>query len=93
MKTAENPDVEIVELDMRGQICPSCMLLALKQVNEVAGELKQATKELHILTDSRQATSTIPEAVGKMGYQVDITCQDDAYHIRIHCPQQERVSL
>lgn len=93
MNNTENPAVEIVEMDMRGQICPSCMLLALKQVNEVASELKQATKELHILTDSRQATSTIPEAVSNMGYQVDITSQGDAYHIRIHCPQQERVSL
>ena len=83
---------EIVELDVRGQICPSCMLLALKQVNELETELKQAIKELHVLTDSRQATSTIPEAISKMGYQVDITDRDDGYHIRIYYPHKDRVS-
>lgn len=82
----------IVELDVRGQICPSCMIIALKQVNLLEKELKHSSKELHILTDNRQLTSTIPEAVIKMGYQIGIARETEGYRIRIRYPRKARLT-
>jgi len=78
-----NADRELIELDMRGQICPSCLLMALKQVNEKQDGLRSGQAVLHILTDDRQATNTIPNAVVNMGYIVDIEKIKDFYTIKI----------
>jgi len=73
----------VVEMDIRGQICPSCLLLALKEVNDHAADLRAGHLELRILTDSRQATATIPEAVNNMGFEVEIDKTDGHYTVAI----------
>lgn len=60
-----------VELDIRGQICPSTLLSALRSINLHRSELRQGL-QLAIRTDNRAATSTIPEMVVKMGYAVRV---------------------
>lgn len=72
------------ECDLRGQICPSCLLMSLSQVNRHQQALKQEHRQLHILTDDRQATATIPEAVKNMGYQVAVEKEQGSYRIRIY---------
>lgn len=69
-----------VELDIRGQICPSCLLIALQEVNARQDALRDGTEVLNILTDSRHATNTIPAAVGNMGYQVSVD-KDGGFYI------------
>lgn len=76
-----NLEKETVELDIRGQICPSCLLLTLKAVNEHSAALRQAAAEVVIHTDDRMAVSTIPGAVGKMGFQAEITQEANGYRI------------
>lgn len=73
----------VVEFDMRGQICPSCLLIALKQVNQSQDDIKNNNMELHILSDDRQSTSTIPEAIKNMGYDIDVVKEQGWYRIKI----------
>lgn len=73
----------IIEQDVRGQICPSCLLLALRNLNEQQTGIKGGQAEFHILTDNRQSTTTIPNAVGNMGYAVDIRKERGYYRIVI----------
>lgn len=75
--------MQSVDLDIRGQICPSCLLLALKELNRLSREIRAGDAEIVITTDDRQATSTIPAAAGRMGYAVDVHALDGAYRIRI----------
>jgi len=74
---------EILRLDIRGQICPSCLLLTLKALNEHANRLRADTLEVVVITDDRQATATIPETSAKMGYRAEVDRLDAAYRIRI----------
>lgn len=77
----DNP--ELAELDIRGQICPSCLLLALREVNERADALRRGAVEIRILTDNRQATATIPAAVTNMGFEVAVAKEGGHYALRI----------
>ncbi|GAB4559030.1 MAG: sulfurtransferase TusA family protein [Geothermobacteraceae bacterium] len=72
---------ETICIDIRGQICPAALLMALKATNEHKISLEQGRLCLEILTDNRDATVTIPEAVRNMGYNVDV--QKAARHYRI----------
>lgn len=73
----------IIEQDVRGQICPSCLLIALRHVNEQKDRIKSGQAELHILTDNRHATTTIPSAVGNMGYAVEVQKEHGNYRVVI----------
>lgn len=74
---------ELIEIDIRGQICPSCLLTTLREVNQRQAELKAGQVSLRVRTDSRDATSTIPAAVGNMGYPVTVEKKQGYYLILI----------
>jgi hypothetical protein len=76
-------ETEKVELDIRGQICPSCLLLTLKAVNQNSAGLRRAATEVVVFTDDRMAVNTIPDAVGKMGFQAEISQGERGYCIRV----------
>ena len=59
---------DVIVHDIRGQICPSCLLFTLREVNEQRDALKNKNTRLIIKTDNRDATATIPEALTSMGY-------------------------
>lgn len=71
------------ELDILGQACPACLLVALKELNENRDKLKNGDTEIVIKTDHRDATRTIPEAAKAMGYAVDIKRVETYYEIKI----------
>lgn len=73
-----------IEMDIRGQICPSCLLLALKEVNANIQGIKQGDSEILILSDDRHATVTIPEAIEKMGLSTAIEKGPEGFNIRIY---------
>jgi len=75
--------VETIEFDIRGQICPSSLLVALKEVNSRAEGLRQGSVQLCFLTDNRDATITIPESASNMGYGVALEKKDGYYRIMI----------
>lgn len=78
--------METKSFDIRGQICPSTLLIALKQINMYHQELKEGTLQLEFLTDNRDAVSTIPAAVNDMGYTSSIENTDGYYHLIIKGP-------
>lgn len=74
---------DVVEFDICGQICPSALLTALREVNQNKKTLQRGILKLVFLTDNRDATSTIPGAVTNMGYEVKVTKDQGCYRIEI----------
>lgn len=72
-----------IELDIRGQICPSTLLVTLREVNNNIDALMSGTTRLSVTTDNRDCTNTIPEAVGNMGLQAEINKNGSHYTILI----------
>lgn len=83
MSMPERSEQAIIEHDMRGQICPSCLIMALREINTRQDEIRSMSRELHILTDNRQSTSTIPQAAINMGYQVEVIKEQSWYRLKI----------
>ena len=77
-------DIHSIRLDIRGQLCPSCLLQTLKELNRHGADVRSGRAEIVVLTDDRQATSTIPGAAGKMGFRTNVDRQDNFYLIRIY---------
>lgn len=75
--------MENVKLDLRGQMCPSSLLAALREINSHKADLKAGSLALTLLTDNRDSTITIPEAVARMGYEAYVTKEDGYYRIDI----------
>jgi len=84
----EQPCVNSVTLDLRGQICPATLLKSLKQLNEMRGDLGSGASRLTILTDHRDATVTVPEAAGNMGYAVSVRKEDRHYVITVEAARR-----
>jgi TusA-related sulfurtransferase len=72
---------QTIDIDIRGQICPSCLLLTLKELNRNAAAIRSGAVKVAVLTDDRQATATIPAAAERMGFLVEV--QHDAAGYRI----------
>lgn len=76
---------KIIELNILGQVCPSCLLVALRESNEHRDKLRSGATELAIKTDHRDATRTIPDSMRAMGYTVDVKKITSHYEIRVWC--------
>ncbi|PLX75120.1 MAG: sulfurtransferase TusA family protein [Desulfuromonas sp.] len=76
-------DNEIIELDIRGQVCPSSLLLTLKQINSHYESVASGQSEVVVKTDNRDATGTIPAAVENMGLVAAVEKQAGYYRITI----------
>ena len=74
---------ETIAIDIRGQLCPSCLLLTLKALNRSGAAVRDGSAEIMVTTDDRQATATIPATVDRMGFQTDVSREDASYRIRI----------
>lgn len=79
------------EMDIRGQLCPSSLLLALREVNRQHQELLTGHLRIMILTDNRDATGTVPEAVRNMGLDAKVEKAEGYYRISIE--QQSESTL
>ena len=74
---------EILEKDIRGQICPSSLLLALREINNCYERLSSGQLEIVVLTDNRDATGTIPQTVENMGLSATIEKLAGYYRILV----------
>ena len=74
---------QTIDIDIRGQICPSCLLLALKELNHHGAAVRAGSAEIVVTTDDRQATATIPATAERMGFRTEVTRLDSSYRIRI----------
>lgn len=75
--------MQTITLDIRGQLCPSCLLRTLKALNQHGAAVRAGSTEIVVTTDDRQATATIPAAADRMGFRTDVVRQDGTYRIRI----------
>lgn len=73
----------VIEFDIRGQICPATLLIALREVNRHAAALKNGTEELRFMTTNRDSTQTIPESVENMGFCVEVHPENEYYVIKV----------
>jgi len=73
-----------IPLNIFGQVCPSCLLMTLKTLNLHSSAIRAGQTEIIVMTDDRQATTTIPAAVKTMGYLAEVTREDNGYRIRVH---------
>lgn len=78
------PQKKLIELNILGQVCPACLLVALNELNVQSKQLKKGAAELVIRTDHRDATRTIPESAKAMGFNVDVKRIDSYYEIRVN---------
>lgn len=78
-----------IRIDMRGQICPSTLLVAMDNLNRHARELQGGSACLLILTDNREALHTIPATAESMGYATQISNPGDHYELLIGLAGQE----
>lgn len=81
--------MEVKEIDMRGKVCPSTLLTALREINANQSALKSGVFRLSFLTDNHDATATIPETVTKMGYGVSVIKEDESYRIDVFAQPAE----
>jgi hypothetical protein len=72
-----------IDIDIRGQICPSCLLLTLREMNSNGATIRAGDVEVVVLTDDRMATTTIPATADRMGFHTEVARLDGAYRIRI----------
>lgn len=75
--------MKTVEMDIRGQICPSSLLLVLREVNQRHAQLLAGELSLVVLTDNRDAVGTIPDAVNNMGFVAEVEKLAGCYRITI----------
>lgn len=77
--------METINLDIRSQICPSCLLLTLKELNRNASAIRAGRTAVVVLTDDRQATASIPATAERMGLHAEVARVDmgDVYRIRV----------
>lgn len=75
--------VENIVLDIRGQICPACLLITLSELNSNRQRLTETKARLVIKTDHRDATRTIPAAACAMGYCFEVLQKEKHYEITL----------
>ena len=74
---------QTINLDIRGELCPSCLLRTLKELNSNGAALRAGNVEVVVTTDDRQATATIPATADRMGFRTEVARLDGSYRIRI----------
>ncbi|PKL51394.1 MAG: sulfurtransferase TusA family protein [Nitrospira bacterium HGW-Nitrospira-1] len=75
--------MNIIEFDIRGQICPSTLLTALKAINDHSRQITDGTVKLAFKTDNRDSMGTIPESAANMGYKTTVTKKEGYYLVEI----------
>jgi TusA-related sulfurtransferase len=76
-------NVQTIEFDITGQICPATLLVALREINRNIEGINAGRIRLVFKTDNRDCTNTIPEAAGNMGLRVDVHKDDSRYTILV----------
>ena len=72
-----------IDHDIRGQVCPSSLLVALREMNTHQEGLRRHAVCLRFLTDNRDCVTTIPESARSMGYACEVSRQEGFYLIEV----------
>jgi len=77
-----NPMTQTIDIDIRGQLCPSCLLLTLKELNRHGTAVRAGSTEIVVTTDDRQATATSRDSQPH-GFCTEVARLDGSYRIRV----------
>lgn len=79
---------EIIKMDLMTKVCPSTLLLTLDMVNKNKEKLRKGKAKIVVTLDHKPATTTIPQAVTKMGY--DVKVKEFGFSLRNnHCERKK----
>ncbi len=65
-------DTKQIIMDLRGDVCPYPLIMAIKKITEIENSLKSGEKTLKFIIDHPPATRSIPREAGKRGYQTEL---------------------
>ncbi len=89
---SEKQQQHIIAIDMRGQVCPACLLVAMDSMNKNRIALQKGSAILCITTDNREAITTIPTTARNMGYSSRVLKKERFYEICIGIISPEGVA-
>lgn len=75
--------IETIDLNILGQVCPACLLVVLKALNDHEECLRSGKTRLVVRTDHRDSIRTVPESARKMGYETQVKKVEAHYEISI----------
>lgn len=79
----EKTVTSIVDIDIRGQVCPSSLLSTLKELNTRSEKIRTGAEDIVVTTDNRDCLTTIPQTAMNMGFFVKVEKVESYYIIRI----------
>ncbi|MFO7812469.1 MAG: sulfurtransferase TusA family protein [Pelovirga sp.] len=71
-------------IDVRGFVCPSSLLVALRELNTYRESLRKDHFTIELMVDNHDSTNRICDAVKSMGYDFDVTDRDHSYCIAVY---------
>jgi TusA-related sulfurtransferase len=69
---AEKEDLEEVIIDLRGDVCPYPLIMAIKKISEEEDSLRSGRIVLKFVVDHPPSTKSIPRETEKRGYQTEL---------------------
>lgn len=76
-----------VHIDVRGFVCPSSLLVALRELNKHRESLRTDHFKIELMVDNHDSINRICDAVKSMGYDFHVTDTDNSYCIAIYRTQ------
>jgi len=76
-----------VHIDVRGFVCPSSLLVALRELNKYRESLRSDHFKMELMVDNHESTNRICHAVKSMGYDFQVTDTDNSYCIVVNKPK------
>jgi TusA-related sulfurtransferase len=70
-----------VHIDVRGYVCPSSLLVALRELNKYRDLLRTDHFTMELMIDNHESTNRICDAVKSLGYDFRVTDVDNSYCI------------
>jgi TusA-related sulfurtransferase len=80
--SSETPST--VHVDVRGFVCPSSLLVALRELNKYRESLRTDHFTIELMVDNHDSTNRICDAVKSMGYDFRVTDTDNSYCIAVY---------
>ncbi|MBD1399453.1 sulfurtransferase TusA family protein [Pelovirga terrestris] len=80
--SADTPSTVLV--DVRGFVCPSSLLVALRELNKYREALRKDHFIIELMVDNHDSTNRICGAVKSMGYDFAVTDRDNSYCIAVY---------
>jgi len=65
-------ELEIVKLNIEGEICPYPLIITIKKYQEIKEDFDSGKKILEVITDHPPASETIPREFKKRGFRVEV---------------------